>query len=467
MSILKFFTYATLLVVLGSCATRLENSREYLFEGDKKSAVESLYDHAKEHTVEELSTQEYKTGIDFLTLLEEANSPSLLTQVYDLKYSAGAFQNNYFIYSGRFSKTILSLAQKWQMNDLQNRIALLIEHEIAGAKNKYNKELMPLASFASIFLSTNQAHHPNLSRYWGEIPYEKYLDEYKNFWALAKSHNALSILEVLKTNFIVRLKGNREQILKVAEKKELSFIFGVEEEYPVKTGFNDLREAMKLSMTEGQKTEKVALDEIALLKPRVLKAADRLQTLETERRDLQSRNQYTYEERVQCKVCTGRGEVQCGPCGGLGVCRSCDRGRVECTRCYRRGFLDCGSCRGRGSYRESHRVWDSHKRCHVDTYVRVNCHSCFGSGHINCGCFHGRVVCRRCDGHFQCRSCQGRRFVTCTSCVNGTIIEVRKTNAGKDIDSRISAAETQQSALLSRLNQHRCPGFTFKSNKTS
>ncbi|MCM8526015.1 MAG: hypothetical protein NE327_05835 [Lentisphaeraceae bacterium] len=453
MSTLKSLVYLALLIALGSCATRLENSQEYLFEGDKKSAIESLLEHAKENSIEDLSSQESKTGIDFLTLLEKANSPSLLTQIYDLKFSPASFQKNYFLYSGRFSKTLLSLAQKWQMSELQDRMAMLIESEISYVKgHKYDKEIMYFSSFASVHLSVQKKSHSNLSKYWTEIPFEKYLDGYESFWNLAISEKAQSVHEVLKENLLTRMKDNREQILKVAEQKEISFIFKQESQYTEKSGFNELRVAMQQSINEGKKTEKVALDEIEQLKPRVLTAADRLHKLETERRDLQSRNQYTYEERVQCRVCIGRGEVQCGPCGGRGECRSCDRGRIECGRCFRRGILDCGNCRGRGSYRDCRRVWDSHKRCYVETYVRVNCHSCFGSGHIDCGCFHGRIVCRRCDGHFQCRTCLGRRFVSCSSCVNGSIIEVRKTTAGKDIDNRISAAETHQSALLSRLN---------------
>lgn len=455
MSGLKFFTYVFLLILLAGCATRLENSREYLVEGDKQSAVESLYEHAKENSIEQLSTQEYKTGIDFLALLEQANSPSLLTQIYDLKYSSASFDKNFFIYSGRFSKTILSLTEKWQMTELKSRIALKVEAEIEIAdKHKYEKKIIYFAEFAALNLSSSQKRHPNLSRYWGTIPYEKYLSSYKNFWSLAKSKSAISILDVLKTNFINRVKENREQILKVAEKKELSFIFAVEQEYSDKTEFVDLRKAMKDTISEGEKTEKVALDEIVLIKPRVLKASDRLQALEAERRDLQIRNQYTYEERVQCRVCTGRGEVQCSPCRGAGVCRSCDRGQIDCTRCFSgRGYMTCRSCSGHGSYRECRRVWDPCKKCYVEKHFRVDCHSCYGSGNITCGCVRGRVICRRCDGHFQCRTCLGRKFVTCSSCVNGTIIEVRKTRAGKDIDSRIRAAETQQSALLSRLNQ--------------
>lgn len=452
---LKFFIHTVLLIALAGCATRLENTRDYLIEGDKKSAAEALLEHAQEHSIQELSSQEYKTGIDFLNLLEETNSPLLLSQVLELKYSSSSFEKNYFIHSGRFSKTILSLAEKWQMNELQNLIALKIEEEIATAgKGKYETHIMNFAVFASLNLSTHQKPHPNLSSYWGTIPYEKYLVSYKSFWVRAKEENALSIFNVLKTNFVLRIRENREQILKVAERKELELIFSSEKEYQEKTEFNELRKAMRNSLAEGEKTEKVALDEIKLLKPRVLKASDRLQTLEAERRDLQLRNLYTYEERVQCQVCTGRGEVQCGPCRGAGVCRSCDRGRVDCTRCFGgRGFISCRTCRGFGSYRECQRVWDPCKKCYVERHVRVDCRSCYGSGNITCGCVHGRVICRRCDGHFECRTCRGRRFVSCTSCVNGTIIEVRKTRAGKDIDSRISAAETQQSALLSRLNQ--------------
>ena len=454
MPVYKAFSYFALLLILGACSTRLESSRDYLAEGDKQSAAESLLEHASERTVEELSSSEYKTGIDFLTLLEDMKSPSLLKQVYNLKYSSISFEKNYFIYSGRFSKTLLKLAQNWHMQDLQNQIAAQIESEISMVqKGKYDQDMLYFASFAAIQLSKNNKNHSNLSHYWGTMPYEKYLKEYRGFWRSVKENRADSLDSVLKTNFLGRVNENQDQILKVADKGELSFIFAQEQNYSDKTEFNNLRNTMRDLIAKGQKNERVAQSEIEVLKPRVLAAADRLQKLETERRDLQISNKYTFEERVQCRTCSGRGEVSCGPCRGQGICRHCDRGRIDCGRCFRRGILSCGSCRGRGWYRRCDRVWDRCKRCYVTVYVRFDCRSCFGSGHYNCGCHHGRAICGHCDGHFECRTCRGRRFVTCTSCVNGTVIEVRKTAAGKDIDNRISAAETQQSAILSRLNK--------------
>ena len=451
---LKTFLFILLLLFLGACSTRLENSREYLAEGDRESASEALLKHAKERSIEELSTSEYKTGIDFLTLLEDMNSPSLLSQIYNLKFTSASLDKNYFVFSGRFSETVLILAQKWHMEDLKNRIAEKIDSEILMVnKGKYDAGILGFASFAAIQLSKNNRAHGNLSEYWGTIPYEKYLKEYQSFWFSVKVEKAASIDEVLKANFLLRIKENREQILNVADKEELTLIFSKEKEYSDKSEYHSLRKAMKKIIADGQRTEKVALSEIEVLKPRVLAAADRLQKLETERRDLQIAGQYTFEERVQCQVCTGRGEVSCGPCRGQGICRHCDRGRVDCGRCLRRGILTCGPCHGRGWYTRCDRVWDRCKRCYVNVYVRVDCRSCFGSGHLNCGCHHGRTICRRCDGHFECGTCRGRRFVSCTSCVNGTVIEVRKTAAGKDIDNRIAAAETQQSALLSRLNK--------------
>ena len=454
MPVLKIFVHSVLLLFLVGCATRLESTREYMAEGDKESASENLLEHAKESSIEQLSSTEYKTGIDFLSLLEDMNSTELLTQVYNLKYSSLSLEKNYFIFSGRFSSSILSMAMHWKMTELQDRIADKVEQEIPRAQHgKYDKGLQFFARFAALHLSKNQIPHPNLSEYWGTMPYEKYLDEYKAFWDQAKSENALSVVRVIERNFLKRLNENRDQIIKIADKKELSFIFASEAEYTDKSEFTALRNAMKVSIEEGRKVEKAANSEIELLKPRVLKASDRLQTLENERRDLQLRNLYTYEESVQCQVCTGRGEVRCSPCRGLGVCRHCDRGHVDCRRCFRRGFYDCDPCNGRGWYRECQRVWDPCKKCYVERYVRVRCLSCFGSGTITCGCSHGRVVCRRCDGHFECRTCRGSRLVTCTSCTNGTIIKIRKTVAGKDIDNRIAAAETQQSALLNRLNK--------------
>ncbi len=454
MPVLKTFSFFILLIFLGSCSTRLEDSRDYLAEGDKKSAAESMIDHAKERSIKELSSSDYKTGIDFLTLLEDMNSPSLLSRVFELKFTSASIDKNYFIYSGRFSKTMLRLANKWQLEDLKSRIASKIESEISIVRSgKYEKSILEFASFAAIQLSVNNREHPNLSEYWGTMPYEKYLLEYQAFWGSVKKHKAISIDSVLKTNFLTRVIENREQILNVADKSELSFIFSQEIDYSNKVEFNALRDSMRKVIAEGQKNEKVALSEIDVLKPRVLAAADRLQKLENERRDLQIANQYTFEERVQCQVCTGRGEVSCGPCRGQGVCRHCDRGRVDCGRCFRRGTFSCGPCYGRGWYKRCDRVWDPCKRCYVNVYVRVNCRSCFGRGYINCGCHFGRIVCGRCDGHFECRTCRGRRFVTCSSCVNGTVIKVRKTAAGKDIDNRIAAAETQQSAILGRLNK--------------
>ena len=454
MPIIKTFLYIVLLIFLGSCATRLESSRDYLAEGDKESAAEVMLEHVRERSVKELSSSEFKTGIDFLTLLQDMNSPSLLNQVYDLKFTSASFDKNYFIYSGRFSETILSLAQKWQMVDLQRRIAFKIDSEISVVqKGKYEQAILSYASFGAIELSKNNQQHRNLSEYWGTMPYEKYLKEYQAFWKKVKENRAHSIDSVLKINFLERVNENREQILNVADKTELSFIFSQELNYSNKAEFNALRNAMRKIIDDGRKNERIVQGEIEVLKPRVLAAADRLQKLEAERRDLQVANQYTFEERVQCQVCTGRGEVSCGPCRGQGICRHCDRGRVDCGRCFRRGILSCGPCHGRGWYKRCDRVWDRCKKCYVNVYVRVDCRSCFGSGHFNCGCHLGRAVCGRCNGHFECRTCRGRRFVSCTSCVNGTVVEVRKTAAGQDIDNRISAAETQQSAILSRLNK--------------
>ena len=454
MSLFKVFTFIALLILLGSCASQLENSRDYLAAGDKQSAAESMLDHTREKSIAELSSSDYKTGIDFLTLLEDMNSPSLLTQVYELKFTSASFEQNWFIYSGRFSKTLLRLAEKWQMEDLKSRIAAKIDSEIATVQSgKYEKSILEFATFAAMQLSVNNQRHDNLSEYWGTMPYEKYLNEYQTFWKAVKAQKAHSMDTVLKTNFLERVKENREQILNVADKGELDFIFAQEINYSKKTEFNALRDSMRKIIAEGLKNEKVLLSEIEVLKPRVLTAADRLQKLETERRDLQIARQYTFEERVQCQVCTGRGEVSCGPCRGQGICRYCDRGSIDCGRCFRRGTLSCGPCYGRGWYRRCDRVWDPCKRCYVNVYVRVDCHSCFGAGYLSCGCHHGRAVCGRCNGHFECRSCRGSRFVTCTSCVSGTVIEVRKTAAGKDIDNKIAAAETQHSAIMGRLNK--------------
>ena len=446
---LSFLTF----LLLWSCATDLENSREYLIKGDKKSAQEALFDHALNNDIFTLSEPDPVTGIDFLNMLEQLNSPDFLKRIYDLKFSEISTEKNTFIFSGRFSRSILDLSQKWDMTVFQGRLAERIENEIPIAgKDSYQKPIIHMSQFASIHLSSNKQPHPNLTKYWREIPHEKYLLAFKDFWAKSQASNASSIHRVLKQNLKEKMRVNKLQIIEVAEAKELDFIFSTESQYNDKSEFTSLRDSMKTSITEGAKANKIAADEIELLKPQILKASDRLFKLENERRDLQLRNQYTYEERVQCTVCTGRGEVTCGTCRGGGVCRYCTRGHVDCGRCFRRGFLDCDRCWGRGHYTECQRVWDPCRKCYVEKRVRVSCISCFGHGSIRCGCFNGRVTCRRCDGHFTCRTCQGRRFVDCVTCEGGTVIKIRKTNAGNEIDTKISAAQTQQSALLNRLH---------------
>ena len=87
---LSFITF----LLLWSCATDLENSREYLIKGDKKSAQEALWEHAVNNDIYTLSEPDPITGIDFLNMLEQLNSPDFLIRVYDLKYSELLFDGS-------------------------------------------------------------------------------------------------------------------------------------------------------------------------------------------------------------------------------------------------------------------------------------------------------------------------------------------------------------------------------------
>ncbi len=445
-------SFLIVLIFVISCSTNLESTRDYLIEGNKLKAEKTLLEHVKKTDVYALGEPEYNSGVDFMKLLEQMGSPELLQKVYDLKFSELSLEKNYFINSGYFSQEILRLSQKWQVGSLQQIIAEKIESEIniLPKNEKYRENYLHFASFAALHLSQNKINHPNLSRYWEEIPHENYLEDFKSLWVYAKKTNAQSIFVVMKENLTLKIKSNSRQIIDLADPKEISFIKFAEEDIADSAHYTHFNQLIDKRLREDATEIRVARDELERLAPEIVEASDKLFDLNNEKNNLIQKNLYTFTVVVKCSDCASKGILTCPSCLGRRFCGQCDRGLVDCNRCFHRGFLTCGYCHGGGFCMERRKVWCDRRKCHIYEEFRVSCRSCRGFGRVDCGCDRGRMICGACRGNYACGTCRAEGIVDCPRCVGGEIVETHKTEQGNIIDEKIAGASTKYNALVNR-----------------
>lgn len=140
----------------------------------------------------------------------------------------------------------------------------------------------------------------------------------------------------------------------------------------------------------------------------------------------------------KCKICVGRGTVECGACLGNGhVRRTCDtcRGEGTCATCRGEGEMDCKGPNTGGEDECDHGVvrlrrsfcllgCPQHFLCGLHEHSLPNCPRCGGDARCSlCSTAHGegKIRCEACNGARECAACRGARQVEerCVACEAG------------------------------------------------
>ena len=445
----KAFLTGLPLLLLLSCSSSLEYSLEAIEEGDYQTARKYLLEYCDKYSTEYLVYRDSGSGMSFTDVLEKLGSKEVLNEVYQRKFSR---ENSFFLDGGPFSWRILQLAEKWQDTELLNLLTQRIAKEYPRITPKKNrKEYHLLIRFTLLYRSMNKESITNLNSYWSKTDYSSNYSKAKEMWDEAYKKNAKSLLSVLSSSLGQTIATQQKRIVTNADKEELDVIFKIRKVAVDKIPFENLASAMSRFVGTSEKNVQLTLKSIQKLKLPLLEASTNLKRLEGQRSDLREGENYTFEERVQCKRCDGRSHLDCGECRSSGNCVHCTNGFVSCRNCRGHGRIDCYHCHGSRYYYGHERVWDSHHRCYKKIRVRHSCHHCHGHGYISCGCLHGRISCRTCNGTDRCHSCRGKGQKDCPSCRDGTILMIRKTREGVDIDRLINAAERLSSSLKNQI----------------
>ena len=439
-------------LLVASCASSLEYSMDAIRDGDFDEAREYLLEYCDKFSKKELLYPDPGSGISFFVVLAKLGSKEVLHEVYQRKYSRA---NQNFLSGGQFSTRILKLAQKWNDQQFLSELALRVEEESAYVKSRnYNqdKSYYTLIKFASFHRSIRKESITNLSQYWRQKDYSRDIKEFNKVFDEAVTQKAHSLVSVLSESVTTRVVKNQANIIKLSDSEELELIFKIRSHSTDKQPFDHLVDSMRQASAASEVEEKAAQDSLVQLRPRLADAANKLSLLRQEKRDLETSGKYTYEESVSCKRCDGHGTIGCHTCRSRGHCRHCDHGYRTCSRCNGHSRYDCGHCHGSCYVYVCERVWDPCRRCYVEKRVRVRCGHCHGWGYISCSCSHGRVTCGHCHGRWRCRPCRGSGRVDCPDCRNGIVIHIRRTQAGREIDTKISGAEREFDAINSRIS---------------
>ena len=229
-------------LLIAGCSTQLENTHDYIVSGDKEAATETLIEYAQEKSIQQLETTEYKTGLNFIDLLEEVNSNELLLKIYNMKFK----NNSKFLYSNKLSLALLRISEQRHYQELRSKIAYKVEDDIAYYKeNHHSKKILEFTQFASLYLSSRNLPHLNLSRYWQKIPLERNIDFYTGFWQRAKSTNSNSIISILEQKLKKQILSDAQNIAQRANQKEIQFIFDKAKAFHDNSILNSLKQSFK------------------------------------------------------------------------------------------------------------------------------------------------------------------------------------------------------------------------------
>ncbi|MHA2272191.1 MAG: hypothetical protein ACXACI_10035 [Candidatus Hodarchaeales archaeon] len=104
-------------------------------------------------------------------------------------------------------------------------------------------------------------------------------------------------------------------------------------------------------------------------------------------------------KHVQCKKCSGKGNLSCSSCKGQGI--------YSCDHCKGEGREKCKNCKGEGKERLEVEVIVDLKK--DKKRLEVQCPDCYGAGSVSCSKCRGL-------GREECNKCKGSSLKACSDC---------------------------------------------------